>query len=204
MLENKYSNNRQMAGTTTGSRGSTERRQAESGASREVMFDLLGNARRRRVLHNLLDEPEITLTDLSARIAAWENDTTVADLSSRQRKQVYSSLYQTHIPRLSDHDVVTYESDERIVRLTAAPDRLRRFLEVDQPSQTGSPSQWSRYFLWTAVVGSAVIAGNWLGTTPAAEVTTDTLYGLLTVAFMMLSVSFVMAVEGPKLLRFGD
>jgi hypothetical protein len=193
-----------MAETTTGFRGGGKWGQAESGPSREVMFDLLGNSRRRRVLQHLLDEPEITLTDLSARIAAWENDTSVADLSSRQRKQVYSSLYQTHVPRLSEHDVVNYEADDRVVRLTADADRLRRFLEVDEPSQESCPFQWSRYFLWTAVVGSAVIAGNWLGTAPAARVTTESLYGLLTVTFMMLSVSFVMAVEGPKLLRFGD
>jgi hypothetical protein len=32
-------------------------------------------------------------------------------------------------------------------------------------------------------------------------VTAESLYGVLTVTFMMLSVSFVMAVEGPKLLR---
>ena len=193
-----------MAETTTGFRGSTQWGQAESGPSREVMFDLLGNSRRRRVLHQLLDEPEITLTDLSARIAAWENDTSVSDLSSRERKQVYSSLYQTHIPRLSDHGVVNYESDDRIVRLTADADRIRRFLEVDEPSQEGSPYKWSRYFFWTAVVGSAGIAGNWLGTTPVASVTAESLYGLLTVTFMMLSVSFVMAVEGPKLLRLAE
>jgi hypothetical protein len=168
------------------------------------MFDLLGNSRRRRILHHLLEEPEITLTDLSARIAAWENDTSVADLSSRQRKQVYSSLYQTHVPRLSDHHVVSYEADERLVRLTADADRLRRFLEVDEPTAAACSPRWSRYFLWTAVVGSAVIAGNWLGTIPGASVTSKDLYGLLTVTFMMLSVSFVMAVEGPKLLRLAD
>jgi len=165
------------------------------------MFDLLGNSRRRRVLRHLLDEREITLTNLSARIAAWENDTAVADLSSRQRKQVYSSLYQTHVPRLSDHDLVTYDAEERVVKLTGDREYVRRFLDVQEPQPGGSSYQWSRYFLWTAVIGSAVIAGNWLGTAPTTHVQTESLYGLLTVTFMMLSVSFVMAVEGPKLLR---
>ncbi|WP_137287574.1 DUF7344 domain-containing protein [Halorussus salinisoli] len=167
------------------------------------MFDLLGNSRRRRVLRHLLEEREITLTDLSARIAAWENDVAVTDLSSRQRKQVYSSLYQTHIPRLSEHDIVAYDADDRRVRLTGDTERLHRFLDVEE-SHSGSSYQWSRYFLWTAVVGSAAIAGNWLGTAPATHLGTRDLYGLLTVVFMMLSVSFVMAVEGPKLLRLGN
>ncbi|WP_276282079.1 DUF7344 domain-containing protein [Halorussus caseinilyticus] len=178
--------------------------EAEQGPSREVMFDLLGNSRRRRVLRHLLDEREITLTNLSARIAAWENDTTVADLSSRQRKQVYSSLYQTHIPRLSEHDIVAYDSEDRRVRLTGDPERLHRFLDVEEAPCSGFSHQWSRYFFWTAVVGSAAIAGNWLGTTPATHLGTESLYGLLTVVFMMLSVSFVMAVEGPKILRLVD
>ncbi|UPV74145.1 hypothetical protein M0R89_16595 [Halorussus limi] len=168
------------------------------------MFDLLGNSRRRRILRHLLDERQITLTDLSARIAAWENDTPVADLTSRERKQVYSSLYQTHVPRLSEHGLVEYDSEERLVSLTGDADRIRRFLEVEAPDRTGFSHQWSRYFLWTAVVGSAVIAGNWLGTAPTTHVTTESLYGVLTVVFMMLSISFVMAVEGPKLLRLGN
>ncbi|NEU57299.1 DUF2835 domain-containing protein [Halorussus sp. MSC15.2] len=193
-----------MAKATTGTAAPDVGGETPPSPSREVMFDLLGNSRRRRVLRHLLDEREITLTDLSARIAAWENDTSVTDLSSRQRKQVYSSLYQTHIPRLSEHGIVAYDADDRIVRLTGDADRLRRFLDVDGPERGHFSYQWSRYFLWTAVVGSAAIAGNWLGTTPATHLGTGELYGLLTVTFMMLSVSFVMAVEGQKLLGVGD
>ncbi len=190
-----------MTEATTGARASQV---GGDGPSREVMFDLLGNSRRRRVLRHLLDEREITLTNLSARIAAWENDTAVTDLSSRQRKQVYSSLYQTHIPRLSDHGLVTYDAENRVVKLTGNREYVRRFLDVEEPQRGRFSHQWSRYFLWTAVIGSAVIAGNWLGTTPATHMTTESLYGVLTVTFMMLSVSFVMAVEGPKLLRLAE
>jgi len=146
----------------------------------------------------------MTLTKLSGRVASWEKDTPMADLTSRQRKQVYSSLYQTHVPRLSDHGLVDYDADDRTVHLTGDPDRIRRFLELDESSDRGFSHTWSRYFFWTAVIGSAAIAGNWLGTAPATHLGTEELYGLLTVTFMMLSVSFVMAVEGPKLLRLLD
>ncbi len=193
-----------MAEATTTLRTSNRGGTAAQGPSREAMFDLLGNSRRRRVLRHLLDDRQITLTDLSARIAAWENDTPIANLTSRERKQVYSSLYQTHIPRLSEHGLVEYDAEDRLVTLTGDPDRIRRFLEVEAPERGRFSHKWSRYFFLTAVVGSAVIAGNWLGTAPATHVTTENLYGLLTVAFMMLSVSFVMAVEGQKLLRFAD
>ena len=187
----------------------THRRSAGGNAggqepSREEMFDLLGNSRRRRALRHLLDQRAMTLTKLSARIAAWENDTPITELSSRQRKQVYSSLYQTHVPRLSEHGLVEYDADDRTVRLTGDADRLKRFLDVEEPQRGTFSHQWSRYFFWTAVVGSAAIAGNWLGTAPANHLGTESLYGLLTVTFMMLSVSFVMAVEGPKFFELWD
>ncbi|WP_132060523.1 DUF7344 domain-containing protein [Halorussus amylolyticus] len=190
-----------MSRAKTGIDTADPREDGASHPSREAMFDLLGNARRRRVLRHLLNDSAVTLTNLSGRIAAWENDTTVHEVSSRERKQVYSSLYQTHLPRLSEHGLVEYHTDDRVVELTGDPDRLRSFLDVGDTEQRSCPRKWSRYFLWTAVVGSAVIAGHWLGTTPADSITTESLYGLLTVAFMMLSVSFVMAVEGEKLLR---
>lgn len=193
-----------MPETTTGPRSSATGGVNELRPSRDEMFELLGNSRRRRVLQYLLDQEAMTLTDLSAQVAAWEKDTTVDDLTSRQRKQMYSSLYQTHVPRLSDHGLVEYDADDRMVRLTGDADRIRRFLEVDDVPQGGFSYQWSRYFLWTAVVGSATIAGNWLGTAPATHLGTEELYGLLTVTFMMLSVSFVMAVEGENLLRLGN
>lgn len=193
-----------MVQTTTAPRASSGEQLDGSQPSREVLFDLLGNSRRRRTLRYLLDEPMMTLTKLSARIAAWENETQIDDLSSRQRKQVYSSLYQTHIPRLSEHGLVEYDAENRTVRLTGDSNRIRQFLELDNSPSRGFSHRWSRYFFWTAVVGSAVIAGNWLGRTPAAEIGTGDLYGLLLVTFMMLSVSFVMAVEGPRLFRFFD
>ncbi|WP_135829130.1 DUF7344 domain-containing protein [Halorussus halobius] len=192
-----------MPQTTTSSRSADGQTDGQR-PSRAVMFDLLGNSRRRRALRYLLDEPTMTLTKLSARIAAWENGVPTDDLSSRQRKQVYSSLYQTHVPRLSEHGLVEYDADDRTVRLTGDRDRIRRFLELDDAPRRTFSHRWSRYFFWTAVVGSAAIAGNWLGTAPATHLGTEDLYGLLTVTFMMLSVSFAMAVEGPKLVQVFD
>ena len=190
-----------MAETINGALTGSSGEKATPRPSKDDLLDLTGNERRRRVLRQLLNQQRITLTELSARIAARENDTPASDLTSRQRKQVYSSLYQTHVPRLSQNGLVEYDADERVVTLTGDPERLRALLDSDEPHPSGFSYQWSRYFLWTAVVGSAVIAGNWLGTAPATHLTTENLYGLLTVTFMMLSVSFVMAVEGPKLLR---
>jgi len=192
-----------MVGTASGTGTETTAADVQRPArpERDVMFDLLGNARRRRTLRHLIEQPRISITDLSARIAAWENDTTVDSVSSRQRKQVYSSLYQTHVPRLDDHGLARYDADDRVVELTGDAAYLRRFLDATDAPRPRDTHRWSRYFLFTAVVGAAVIAGHWLGTAPATRIATEDLYGLLTVTFMMLSVSFVMAVEGRKIFR---
>lgn len=51
------------------------------------------------------------------RAAAWEEDVPSEELSSQQRKRVYVSLYQTHVPSLEAIGVVEYDADEGIVEL---------------------------------------------------------------------------------------
>jgi len=51
--------------------------------SKDVIFELLKNRRRREVLAYLLDADEtVTLGELAEQIAAWENDTDINALSS--------------------------------------------------------------------------------------------------------------------------
>lgn len=60
------------------------------------MFDVMSSARRRFLLSRLLeaDEPK-RLTVLATEIAAWENDTPVEELTDRETRRVYVSIYQT-------------------------------------------------------------------------------------------------------------
>ncbi len=90
-------------------------------------FHLLQNQRRRWVLQHLHDVDEtVEMGDLAERVAAWEHDTTVERLTSTQRQRVYIALYQRHLPKLDDMDVVDYNqsrglvtSCERVTRLVA-------------------------------------------------------------------------------------
>jgi DNA-binding transcriptional ArsR family regulator len=78
----------------------------------EEVFTLLSNSRRRRVVRLLADaDGEMTISELSERIAAAEVDVDRDDLSSPERKRVYSALYQTHIPKLEEHDAVSMDDD---------------------------------------------------------------------------------------------
>src|SRR6056297_1412574 len=94
-------------------------------SSLDTIFDLLSNPRRRFVLHYLkrVEEP-VQLTELAAQIAAKENDVPVDELTSQQRKRAYVSLYQTHVPKLEEVGVVTYDADTGNVALTERADEI--------------------------------------------------------------------------------
>ncbi|MGZ0745696.1 DUF7344 domain-containing protein [Haloparvum sp. AD34] len=94
--------------------------------SEETKFDLLSNRRRRLVIRYLNEvESATTLDDLAASVAAAENDTSTAALSSDQRKRVYVSLYQAHLPKLADVGVVEYDRESGTVHATDWLEPLR-------------------------------------------------------------------------------
>jgi hypothetical protein len=74
--------------------------------------------------------PETTLSDLADHIAALENDTEIRLLSSQQRKRVYVALYQCHLPRMDDADVIDFENARGTVELRPAAAALYRYMDV--------------------------------------------------------------------------
>jgi hypothetical protein len=64
---------------------------------------------------------------------------------------MYISLYQTHLPKLTDFGLVEYDDEERIISLTArardavvSPERFR-------------PPEWHRYY--AVILGGGLLAG---------------------------------------------
>jgi len=123
--------------------------------SQDVVFDLLSSSRRRFVLQYLsqADGP-VQFSELANELAAWENDTDVEDITERQRKRVYVSLYQTHIPKLEEAGVVDYDADSGEVRLTSQVGRLSVHLDTDE---AGFP--WQLYFLGLAAASLLFYVG---------------------------------------------
>lgn len=121
--------------------------------SRDEVYDILSNARRRFVIYFLRDRGEpVQLSELSDRVAAWENEVPIEDLTDQQVKRVYVSLYQTHIPKLEDTGIVEYDSDSGVVRLTSQVSALDEYL----PAEEGREIPWRAIYLGLAVVGLAV------------------------------------------------
>lgn len=156
---------------------STETANADSAAPADEAlpldhaFEILKNERRRMVLEELsVAGGEVTLSDLSETIAARENDKTVTEISSEERKRVYVGLYQAHLPKMDATDIVEFNKDRGLIRPGAHSDLLERYLgspTADRPPETstgGSPSGWSERVATTLLLGLLVGLSLGLGT----------------------------------------
>jgi len=124
---------------------------SESELSQDLVFDILSSPRRRYVLHYLRQAGEpVELTTLAEHVAAWENDTTVEELTEQERKRVYVSLYQTHVPKLDEANIVEYDQDTGEVSLASGARQVDDYL-----GQPGSQFPWQRFYL--ALAGLAVV-----------------------------------------------
>lgn len=87
--------------------GSTNTTRVEPGLSLSDAFALLRNDRRYWVVSHLAKTAEsATLSELAERRAAEECDCPLEQVTSDERKRVYIALYQAHLPRLVDADVL--------------------------------------------------------------------------------------------------
>lgn len=121
--------------------------------SQDTLFSLLSNPRRRFVLQylNRVDEP-VTLQDLATEVAAWENETDPENLTDKQQKRLYVSLYQTHIPKLEEAGIIEYDSDSGEITLTNQAGDLNRYLH----GNVEEGRRWELYYLGLALAGVVI------------------------------------------------
>lgn len=173
-------------------RGGMTLRHERDSLSEDEVFDLLSSPRRRSVLRHLgRDGEPIRLQRLAELIAARENDKTVDRLTDRERKRVYVSLYQTHVPAMVEAGVIEYESESGRIVPTAATTRLRTHLTPDKSrlrprlgedgSGEGRDDVWRLTNAGLAAVG--ILALLVIAVTSSAI---DSIQGLLTVLLVAL------------------
>lgn len=114
--------------------------------SMDDTFEILRNKRRRQIvrLFNTQETSQLTLSDLAEEIAAKELDKSVAELTSAERKRVYVSLYQCHLPKMDAMGVVDFDSDRKIVAPTRSIPYLAENLSFAhrQSTATEGGPQW--------------------------------------------------------------
>lgn len=148
--------------------------------SKDDIFDVLSNHRRRYALHSLKQrDGAVALGDLAEEIAAWENGVSVAELTAADRKRVYTALQQFHLPKMDKTGIVEFGSSG-IVTLTEAADSLDVYLDV----VTEDDIPWSRYYLGLSAVCLAVVTGVWFAPLLVPSVA---LAALVTAVFLLSS-----------------
>lgn len=139
----------------------------EQTLSKDDMFHILQNERRRRVLEYLADKegPE-DMRDIAEQVAAWEHDTTVQALSSDQRQRVYIALYQSHLPKLADFGLITYNRSRGIVERTPLADQVNPYLDAGKEEDVERPApeeDWLLYYAGATAVSVGLILLAWAG-----------------------------------------
>lgn len=111
----------------------------------------------------------MALNDLSRELAAWENDVDPEELTDQQIKRIYVSLYQTHIPKLSEAGVVSYDQETGTVELEDTVHELDTYI----PGESTGTTTWERLYILVAAVGlvlygaSLLLPGGLFGLEPA-------------------------------------
>lgn len=127
--------------------------------SRDDIFETLSNQRRRYVFHYLKGENrEVYLLELAEHAAAWENGTTIDELTPTDRKLMKTALHQHHLPRMDENGFIEYDPQRRTVRLSDAAAGLEVYLDV----VPGKDVPWGPLYLGLAVFQGALLAAVWL------------------------------------------
>jgi hypothetical protein len=160
----------------------------EQELSQDEIYDILSSSRRRYVLLQLRQrETPVELTELAEELAAWENDTTVDDLSKEDRKRVYVSLYQTHVPKLNEAGLIEYDSDSGLVSLRSDATAIDSYL----PDSDDGP-EWYRIYTAVAVLNGLFFAAVMVGVIPIGQLVASF---VVVASFLVLTVIHVMSVR---------
>lgn len=139
--------------------------------SQDVAFKILSNPRRRAIIYILrtADEP-VTVMQLAELIAGWEEQRPPEDLARSERKRVYVSLYQTHIPELKETGLVEQVDDE--VRPTAK-------LQAVDPYLTTETQSFPWYYVTGAASAGALLFLGIIALLPLYGIASASIVGLI-------------------------
>jgi hypothetical protein len=139
----------------------------EPDLSKDEIFEILSNRRRRYALHCLKQQNQgVALGEVSEQVAAWETDKTVRDVDTAERKRVYTSLQQCHLPQMDKKGVVNFEREEGVIELGEAAEDVDVYMEVTDEYDL----PWSFYYLGLGCIGTVLVTLSWLGFEPFAAV----------------------------------
>lgn len=123
------------------------------------IFEVLKNQRRRRTLQYLTEyDSPVTIGALAEHIAALENDTTEAALTSRERKRVYVGLYQCHLPKMDDTGAIEFNKARGTIALGPTSEQFEPYLDLE----SNESDVWPHYYLLLTGTSGVVFVINLL------------------------------------------
>lgn len=128
--------------------GSADDGEGDSQLADEQVYEVLGNQRRLLAIELLAERGHpVDEGDLATQVACLELGVTPDTLTSQQRKRVYVSLHQCHLPKLQDYGVIQW-SKEGYVSPTPVLEEVANQHHWGNPSGLrGAISRWVRGIL---------------------------------------------------------
>lgn len=166
--------------------------------STEDVYDVLSNRRRRYAIHYLKQvDGQVDVSTLAEQVAAWENNKPIEGLTSQERKRVYISLYQSHLPTLEKRGLVVYDEDRGTVELTDTIANANVYLEV----VAGRNVPWSLFYLGLSLISGILLVLLHYEVGVLADVSTIAVGAVVTLLF---GVSAVIQTIQTGRMKLGD
>jgi hypothetical protein len=159
----------------------------------ETIFDILSNRRRRQVIYYLQEHGgQAPLREVANAVAGWEEDEPSESVAEKDRRRVYVSLYQSHVPRLTDAGLLEHD-DSGVIELT---DRVR-FLNPYLAPHSDSPS-WQIYYLAIGLLGILFGVLILLDFPPVGVITGVNLLLIISFGTVILALIHARQVQSPR------
>ncbi|MFC4544292.1 hypothetical protein ACFO5R_20390 [Halosolutus amylolyticus] len=156
--------------------------------SKGEIFEVLRNQRRRYVLQFLKqDGRPVELGDLAQQIAAWEYETTLDGVTPEQRKRVYTTLQQTHLPKMDTAGILEFDSDRGVIEPTDRTRDISVYLEI----VPGSEFAWRELYLSLGAISCALVAALWLRIYPLILLSDLAWAGVIAVTFTVTAIAHI-------------
>ncbi|EMA65755.1 hypothetical protein C461_13681 [Halorubrum aidingense JCM 13560] len=124
----------------------------------EQVYTILANERRRQALEQLGSVGGVvTVHELSALVAGHE--TGESPPPKRSRESVYTSLVQTHLPKLEDLGVIEYDRETQTIELSRHARDVSLYTEIVARGGV----TWSELYRALGVVSLTVVLAALLG-----------------------------------------
>jgi hypothetical protein len=164
--------------------------------TRNDLFDVLGNERRRYALEAVLDsDGPVEKEAVVERVATREFEKPVEELTRSERKVVNTALNQTHLPKLESEGLITCDDERGVIRPSDRLDEVDVYLEVIE----GRRPPFGLVYLTLSVVAGLAIVGAAADLAPVAGVPDVALVSSVVAAFGVLAFVHVQYMRRRKL-----